>query len=224
MNREQIIIVLIGILVIGGMFLYVPVSLDMMSLYAYLGSHEAGFNTLVFYRFIPDHYFYSLNLKVLFWQLFLVSVIVFCLIFVFKKDIKKVTIDIRKRDQFFPFILIFIAILLYIAGLVPYKFLKIYWDFKLGLYSAGLIAIFASLKIIKVYVSKQSISFLLKTILVSSAILTICMMASFEYRYSPEKFQMTPFLWRSMGLTAFLIVWVFYAANQFIEHRKNISN
>ncbi len=86
---------------------------------------------------------------------------------------------------------------------------------------AGLLGLLATLGTIDVYVAKQRISRLLITVLISCTILALCMMASHSgHRYSPNGFQMTPNMWRLLGMAAFLSVWVCYIIARFIQQNK----
>lgn len=223
MNREQITCILVGIFILAGMFLCVPVPVHMISLYLYTGDTDAGMNMMTFYEFIPDGWLRVINYGFFFWQCFFLTVIVFCLFFVFRKDIKKPISEIKKLKRSFSLVLITSSVLIFFIGLVDASLGNVFWYFELVLIVAGLLGFLATLNIIDVYVANQRISRLLMAVLISCAVLTICMMASyFGHRYSPNKFQITPNMWRLLGGLAVLGVWVCYAIDQFIINTGKI--
>ena len=54
MNWKQIICLLAGLLVLAGMILFIPVSIEMMSLAVYVGDYSAGSVLMTDYRFMPE--------------------------------------------------------------------------------------------------------------------------------------------------------------------------
>ncbi len=223
MNREQVIFILIGILILAGMLLCVPVGFHMMSLYFYCGYPNAGMNLMTFYRFMPEGWPKCINYGVLFWQCFFLGGIISCLFFVFRKDIKKSTYDIKKGNKMFLFMLMSASILFFLLWFVETSFGNVFRYFKLGLLIAGLLGFAATIGTIDVYVAKKRTSELLQAVLTSCTILAFCMVASyFGHRYSPNKFQFTPNMWRLSGGLAFLGIWVFYVIYQFIQQKKGM--
>lgn len=226
MNREQVICVLVGIFILAGMFLCVPVSIHVMSLYWYLGDPNAGMNMMTFYEFMPEGWPRVINYGVLFWQCFFLCVIISCIIFAFRRDLKKPTHKIKKLQKMFSFILMFASILLFLLWFVTSFLENRFWFFKLGLLNAGVMGILATFITVNVYVDKKQSSRLLGAALISCTILALCMIASYwGHRYTPNgytpyDFQITPNMWRLFGVLSFLGVWISYVIDQFIQQKK----
>ena len=217
---------MVGIFILAGMILCPPVSIYMMSLYWYAGDPNAGMNLMTFYRFMPEGWPRCINYGVLLWQCFFLCVIIFCIIFAFRKDIRKSTHDIKKSGKMFSFILMSASILFFllwfvIASLGNVALPPILLLFsQLGLWIAGLFGFLATFVTVNVYVDKKPSSQLLNTTLSSCTLLALCMIGShFIRRYSPD-FQITPNMWKLMGVLAFLGVWVFSVIFQFISKNK----
>ncbi len=205
-----------------GMILCPPVSIRPMSLYFWAGDPNAGLNTMTFYRFMPEGWPRCINYGVLFWQCFLLFVIVFCVNFAFRRDIRKSTYNISKRGKIFSFILTLTSILIFLLWLVVASLKKdnlpsvLLLFSELGLRIAGLFGLLTTFSIVNVYVDKKLCSQLLNTTIISCTFLTLCMIESlFWITYSPG-FQITPNMWKLVGVLAFLGVWVFYVIYQFI--------
>lgn len=221
MNREQLICVLIGVLVFAGMFLCVPVSIHMMSLYFYLGDPNAGSNEIVVYRFLPAGWPRSINYGVLFWQCFFVCTMISCILFAFRRDIRKPTHAMTKWKKTLAFVPMCAAILFFLLWFVETSFGKVFWYFELGLLNAGGLGLLATFVIVNVYVDKKQSSRLLVTILMSCTVLALCMIASYSgHRYSPNEFEITPNILRLLGVLAFLGIWVCYVIDRFIRKNK----
>lgn len=218
MNRGQFIVVLIGALVLAGMFLCVPVSIHMMSLYFYSGDPNAGLNEIVFYQFLPEGWPRVINSGLLFWQCVFLAEIISFLVLAFKKSIKKNTSEINKTEKVLSFILITASTSIFFLWVVNTS--MEYWSRFLGgrgLLFAGLLGLLATVSMIDVFVVKKR-ALLLNTTLMSLASLTVCMAISCSgHRYSQNEIQITPNLWRLIGVLIFLSVWMFYGIYQFIQ-------
>ncbi len=127
MNREQSLFVIIGTLVLAGMFLCVPVSIHIMSLYFWAGDPNAGLNTMTFHRFMPEGWPRVINYGFLFWQCFFLAGIISCLVFVFRRNIRKPICDIKKSKRLFSSILITTSVLLYFMGIVDASLGNVFW-------------------------------------------------------------------------------------------------
>jgi len=222
MNRERLICIFTGIFILAGMISCPPVSIQPMSLYRYAGDTNAGLNLMTFYRFMPEGWPRCINYGVLLWQCFFLCVIIFCIAFALRKDIRKSTHDIKKSGKMFSFILIFASIMIFLLWLVIASLRNYTLPHPLlifsqgGLWISGLLGLLAAFMIVNVYVDKKLNSQLLNTTLLSCTLLTYCMIRSlFWIIYSPD-FQITPNMWKLIGVLAFLGVWVFYVIYQFI--------
>ncbi len=221
MNREQVICILVGIFILAGMMLCPPVGIAMMSLYWYSGDPNAGMNLMTLYRFMPDSWPRCINYGVFLWQCFFLCVIIFCIVFAFKRDIKKPTHNIKKWKKIFSLVLISASIVLFLLWFVATSLEKVFWFSQLGLLNAGFVGFLATFVTVNIYVDKKQISQFLQAVLISCSILAFCIIASyFRHRYSPNKFQITPNMWRLLGGLAFLGVWVGYLIEQFIRKNK----
>jgi len=222
MNREQIICILVGIFILAGMFLCVPVSIHMMSLYFYSGDPNAGMNMMTFYEFMPEGWTRVINYRVLFWQCFFLCTMVSCILFAFRRDIKKPIHNIKKSQKLLLFILMSTSICLFLLWFVGTSFRNVSVYCYLGLMNAGVLGLLTALFIATVYVDKKQNSRVLQAILLSCTILASCMIASyFRYRYvQPNEFQITPNMWRLFGGLAFSGIWVCYVIDQFIRKFK----
>lgn len=221
MNREQITCILVGIFILAGMFLCVPVSIHMMSLYWYLGDPNAGMNMMTFYRFMPEGWPRVINYGVLFWQCFFLCVIISCIFFAFRRGIKNTTHDIKKWKKIILFVLMSASVLFFLLWFVEISLGNVFWYFKVGLLNAGLLGFLTTFITVNVYVDKNQSSRLLTAALISCSGLAYCMICShWGYRYTPNEFKITPNIWRLSGVLSFLGVWVCYIIVQFIQQKK----
>lgn len=222
MNREQIICILVGIFILAGMFLCVPVSFYLNSLYYYMGDPNAGSNLMTFYEFMPEGWPRVINYGVLFWQCFFLAAIISCSLFAFRKDIRKPIHNIKTYEKIVLCILISVSILFFLLWFTETSFDNLFWYFKLGLMPTGLLGLSVALIIADVYVDKKPNTRLLQAILLSCTILALCMIFSnFRHRYvQPNEFQITPTMWRLLGGLTFLGIWVCYIIDQCIRKIK----
>ena len=117
---------------LAGMFLCVPVSIQMMSLYFYAGDPDAGLNEMVFYHFLPEGWPIVINRGLLFWQCAFLTAIISCLVFVFNKNIKKESSNINIPEKI-------IAIIMAIASV------SIFYLWVVGLYTDCLPSVFSGI-------------------------------------------------------------------------------
>lgn len=221
MNREQLICVLIGILALAGMFLCVPVSIQMMSLFFYAGDTNAGMNQMTFYEFMPEGWPKCINYGVLFWQCFFLAGIISCLVFVFRRNVKKPIFDIKKWERLFSFILITVSVLCFLLWFIAASFGYVFWMVNAGLLIVGLLGFVTTFSTIDVFVATKRTCRILETALISFTGLALCMIRSYwGHRYIPNDFRITPNMWRLFGVFMFLGTWIFYGIYQFVQKNK----
>ena len=221
MNREQSIFILIGVLVLAGMLLCVPVTVRMLSLYVYAGDPNAGWNEIVVHSFMPEGWPKYMNHGLLFWQCMFLVEIISCLVLVFERSIRNNASDIEKSKRILPFTLATASLLIFSLWILSSATNCLWWlFFRLGLISAALLAFLAAIVMIDVFVVRKQ-AILLKTALTSLVGLTVCMAISCTgHRYSPNQIRITPNLWRLLGVCVFLCVWILYGIHQFVQKNR----